>query len=346
MSSAKTTSDTTFANRYIVREKIGAGSFGRIYAALDKLTRNRVAIKLESVAARHPQVLYEAKVYNHLRKCLGIPEIHWCGSTDQWHILVMDLLGPSLEDLLNAYHRSFSLKTVLLVAEQLVVRLQTIHGKDFIHRDVKPDNFVLGRGDEKCIIYAIDFGLAKKYMCATDGRGRQRKHIMYREGKNLTGTARYASIATHCGHEQSRRDDLEGLGYVLIYCKFGVLPWQGLKGSTKKAKYDRIREKKLSTDVEALCADLPSEFQDFMNYCYQLRFTQDPDYNYLRNLFLTCLSRHNMVDLQFDWLVRKSSEATSQRKQQQLLQDKLITNMDSKNNNKTTQAAQHASPTS
>ncbi|CAH1273313.1 CSNK1D [Branchiostoma lanceolatum] len=215
--------------------------------------------------------------------------------------MVMELLGPSLEDLFNFCSRKFSLKTVLLLADQLISRIEYIHSKNFIHRDVKPDNFLMGLGKKGNLVYIIDFGLAKKYRDA-----RTHQHIPYRENKNLTGTARYASINTHLGIEQSRRDDMESLGYVLMYFNLGSLPWQGLKAATKRQKYERISEKKMSTPIEVLCKGYPSEFATYLNYCRSIRFDDKPDYSYLRQLFRNLFHRQGFTyDYVFDWNMLK-----------------------------------------
>ncbi|KAM7371279.1 hypothetical protein PAMP_010764 [Pampus punctatissimus] len=215
---------------------------------------------------------------------VGIPTIKWCGAEGDYNVMVMELLGPSLEDLFNFCSRKFSLKTVLLLADQMISRIEYIHSKNFIHRDVKPDNFLMGLGKKGNLVYIIDFGLAKKYRDA-----RTHQHIPYRENKNLTGTARYASINTHLGIEQSRRDDLESLGYVLMYFNLGSLPWQGLKAATKRQKYERI-----------------TEFATYLNFCRSLRFDDKPDYSYLRQLFRNLFHRQGFsYDYVFDWNMLK-----------------------------------------
>ncbi len=213
--------------------------------------------------------------------------------------MVLDLLGPSLEDLFNYCGRRFQLKTVLMLADQLLGRLEFVHTKSFIHRDVKPDNFLIGLGKRQSVIHIIDFGLAKKFR---DPRTHQ--HIPYRENKNLTGTARYASINTHIGIEQSRRDDLESLGYVLMYFIRGSLPWQGLKANTKKQKYERIMDRKMSTSTEQLCKGYATEFRSYFEYCRSLRFEDRPDYLYLKRLFKELFYRKGFqYDNMFDWTV-------------------------------------------
>jgi len=228
---------------------------------------------------------------------VGIPSVRWYGVEGDYNVMVIDLLGKSLEDLFNDTGRRFSLKTALMLADQLLCRLEIIHTKCFIHRDIKPDNFLVGRGSRRHMVYVIDFGLAKLYRDP-----RTHRHIPYREGKNLTGTARYASINTHMGIEQSRRDDLESLGYVLMYFLRGSLPWQGLKANTKQQKYERILERKISTSTEMLCKGFPAEFRSYFEHVRSLRFDDRPDYDYLKRLFRELFFRKGYsYDNIFDW---------------------------------------------
>ncbi|RUS91009.1 hypothetical protein EGW08_001226 [Elysia chlorotica] len=288
-------------NKYRLGRKIGSGSFGDIYLGTDISNGEEVAIKLECVKTKHPQLHIESKIYRMMQGGVGIPTIKWCGAEGDYNVMVMELLGPSLEDLFNFCSRKFSLKTVLLLADQLISRIEYIHSKNFIHRDVKPDNFLMGLGKKGNLVYIIDFGLAKKYRDA-----RTHQHIPYRENKNLTGTARYASINTHLGIEQSRRDDMESLGYVFMYFLRGSLPWQGLKAATKRQKYERISEKKMSTPIEELCKTFPSEFATYLNFCRSLRFDDKPDYSYLRQLFRNLFHRQGFTyDYVFDWNMLK-----------------------------------------
>nr|XP_006821010.1 PREDICTED: casein kinase I isoform alpha-like [Saccoglossus kowalevskii] len=306
---SKSNGEFIVGGKYKLVRKIGSGSFGDIYLGVNSTNGEEVGVKLESQKARHPQLLYESKIYKILQGGVGVPHIRWYGQEKDFNVLVMDLLGPSLEDLFNFCSRRFTMKTVLMLADQLINRVEYVHNRSFIHRDIKPDNFLMGIGRHCNQLYLIDFGLAKKYR---DSRTRQ--HIPYREDKNLTGTARYASIHAHVGVEQSRRDDMESLGYVLMYFNRTSLPWQGLKATTKKQKYEKISEKKASTPVEVLCKGFPAEFAMYLNYCRGLKFEESPDYMYLRQLFRILFRTLNFqYDYTFDWtmLRQKTSHQSS-----------------------------------
>ncbi|WKY16816.1 hypothetical protein Q1695_001434 [Nippostrongylus brasiliensis] len=293
--------------RFRLGRKIGSGSFGDIYLGLNVQTNEEVAVKLECIKSKHPQLHIEARLYRVMSGGIGIPDVKWCGLEGDYNVMVMELLGPSLEDLFNFCQRKFSLKTVLLLADQMITRIEYIHERDYIHRDIKPDNFLMGLGKRGNLVYIIDFGLAKKY------RDSRSQHIPYRENKNLTGTARYASVNTHRGIEQSRRDDIESLGYVLMYFNRGTLPWQGLKAATKRQKYDKISEKKISTSVEELCASYPEAFASYLRYSRTLGFEDTPDYGHLRQLFRNLFHRQGLrYDYLFDWNLLKTAKRLQQ----------------------------------
>ncbi len=236
----------------------------------------------------------------------------------------MDLLGPSLEDLFSFCGRKFQLKTTLMVADQLVTRVEYVHSKNYIHRDIKPDNFLIGLGKRSNQVFLIDFGLAKKFRDA-----KTHQHIPYKENKNLTGTARYASINAHLGIEQSRRDDLEAIGYVLIYFIKGKLPWQGVNAQNKGEKYHKIMEKKMSIPVEYLCLGIPckilfiltlgvAEFATYMHYCRSLRFEDRPDYGFLRKMFKELMVKESIdYDYVFDWTFTEAPKKQSIHMSQQ-----------------------------
>jgi casein kinase 1 len=285
---------------YRVGKKIGEGSFGVIFEGTNLLNNQQVAIKFEPRKSDAPQLRDEYRTYKILVGCPGIPNVYYFGQEGLHNILVIDLLGPSLEDLFDHCNRRFSIKTVVMVAKQMLSRVQTIHEKNLIYRDIKPDNFLIGRPGTKTsnVIHVVDFGMAKQYR---DPKTKQ--HIPYRERKSLSGTARYMSINTHLGREQSRRDDLEALGHVFMYFLRGGLPWQGLKAATNKQKYEKIGEKKQTTPIKELCEGFPEQFNQYLTYVRNLGFEDTPDYDYLRELFTQALKDTGGVeDGEYDWM--------------------------------------------
>ena len=181
----------------------------------------------------------------------------------------------------------------------MLARIDSVHKKNFIHRDMKPENYLMGLGRDSHTLYIIDFGLSKKFKDA-----KTHQHIPYRENKNLTGTARYASVNAHLGIEQSSRDDLESIGYILVYFLAGGLPWQQLQANNRTERYSKICEMKLRMPIEFLCFGLPSEFASFLNYCRSLRFEDRPDYSHLRKMFKELLVKNGEeYDYAYDWVI-------------------------------------------
>ncbi|KAL7720308.1 Casein kinase [Entamoeba marina] len=280
------------ADKYRIEKKLGSGSFGDVYLGVDVESNIPVAIKLEHKKCRHPQLKAEADLYHTFVQGLsskpdGFPEVKYFGEQGDFNVMVLEFLGPSLEDLFNYCGRKFSLKTVLQLLDQCLQRLEFTHSRGWIHRDIKPDNFIMGVGIKCNICYLIDYGLSKPYL------NRNRQHVPFNSDRSLTGTARYASLNNHLGKEQSRRDDLESLAYTMVYFLKGSLPWQGL----------------IETSIQDLCTGLPCEFSSFISYCQQLKYEEEPNYTFWREKFNEVAEKEGVVfDGEFDWVKKRNQE--------------------------------------
>ena len=273
---------TLVADRFSIQKRIGAGSFGVIYLAVDIVTNIEVAVKLEkkdNIFARL-RLRHESKICHGLRGNEGFCQAFYFGDhLGIYNVLVMELMGPSLNDLFDAHPQNFSLKTVLQIADQVLVRLNTLHEIGIVHRDIKPGNFVMGLGEKSGVVHSVDFGLSKLYRCK-----RTLEHYHVAEDL-MAGTARFSSITTHQGVFQTRRDDMEALAYMLIYFLKGELPWQGIQEKNCKIKNNLTLQKKERTTIESLCEGLPKEFAEFLRYARSLKYNQKPDLDYTRKLF-------------------------------------------------------------
>jgi serine/threonine protein kinase len=282
--------------RYKLGHKLFNSSFGEIYSGKNVQSSQDVAIKLEPSKNRHSKILYESRILSNLQGGIGIPTLYWAGTEGDFNIMVMDNLGRNLESLLKISGGKFSLKTVLMLAEQLISNIEYIHYKNYLHRNIKPENFLLGSGRKSHRIYTIDFVMAKNYRDP-----KSLEHVTYSETKKIVGAPRYASLNALQGVEITRRDDLENLGYLLIYFLNGSLPWQGLSEATREDYIQKIKEMKTNLDF---LTDLPIEFSTYFNYCRKLKFDEKPDYGYLKKIFKELFVRSGYeYDYVYDWLL-------------------------------------------
>jgi len=270
-------------------KRLGAGCFGEVYRGKNTETDAQVAIKFENRDGRSaPQLEHEGQVLQALSKDMdprpqGIAECQFFGQEGNFNVLVMEILGKSLEDHVQGCKGKLTVKTTVLIAQQVLQRIEYLHSKGYVHRDIKPENFMFGVGNKIHHVYIIDFGLSKLYWDKT-----RNAHAQFRQKLSLTGTARYASINAHKGIEQSRRDDLEAIGHMLFYFLRGALPWSGLDAKTQEEKYRKICEKKENTPIDQLNTGFPKQFDQYLDYCRKLQFPEKPDYTMLHGLMKAC----------------------------------------------------------
>jgi len=283
-------------NKFKLLEKIGEGSFGSVYIVQSIYSHKLYAAKLELI--KDSNILEEESLFMSYINCPRIPKVKLFGYSDPYMILIMELLGPSLDSILNSLpDNKMSIRCVCNIAYQMISIFENIHNNDIIHRDIKPANINIGIGDNSKFLYLIDFGLCKKYRSS-----KTKKHYPYVQGKDLIGNVRYSSLNALEGKSQSRRDDLESLGYVLIYLCLGKLPWQGKISNSKEDKYYKIKEIKKNITPSELCETLPKQFETYMKYVKNLKYEENPNYSYLKGLFLNVLKNNNWeFDYYYDW---------------------------------------------
>ena len=283
--------------RYRPIKKIGKGAFSEIYSGINIINNEKIAIKIEKRYSLNKYLESECYTLFSLNN-IGIPKVFSFGHNKEYDILIMPLLGKSIQNIYISKNKNLEFKDICLMGIQIIERIQWVHSQKIIHRDIKPDNFLIGLNDPN-IIYLIDFGLSKKYRSSQTG-----KHIKNAEIKKFTGTVLYASANALNFREQSRRDDLESIGYMIIYLIQGSLPWMGIKVGNKKENYLKISQIKKKIKPEKLCENLPVELIDYMKYVKNLQFEETPDYGYLKFLFEKMIKKQGLEieNLYFSWI--------------------------------------------
>lgn len=284
--------------RYKIRSLIGEGNFGKVFSAKDMQNKKYVAVKLEQNCKNNSQLENEIETLKAIQGARGIPKLIGSGEWNEHKYMVTELLGSSLHTLFLQYKKKFSLNTVVAIAEQSLARIETLHKKYYLHRDIKPRQFVIGRKTDAETVYMLDFGLSKKYQTGDLGL-----HIPYLENRPFVGTIYYASINVHLGIQQCRRDDLESYLYMLSYLIKGQLPWMSLpKNEQSEIK---VRILKSTTSAMELFDGAPAEFFHLFQYVRSLQFESRPDYDYMRELLKSIRIREKILLNDLEWCLQK-----------------------------------------
>ena len=292
-------SPTLLADRFKLLRRLKPHMSLPIYLAEDQEDLKEVVIKLEAKNCRHQRLLHEYKQLTRLQGSPGVPTVKWFGGTEGHNVLVTELLGPSLQELYLYCGRRFSLKTVLLLAEQMIARVELCHAFDYVHRAIKPGHFLIGRDTSAHLVYLIGLDDCKRYR-----ESATQTHISYSEGHKSICEARFSSINRLMGIQPSRRDDLESLGYLFVFFLCSGLPWDQRMSQNPRNASQIALETKTNTPTEELCRTTPREFALYLNYCRGLRFDMQPDYAYLRRMFREVFERENYrEDFLYDWTV-------------------------------------------
>ena len=317
-----------------IGKKLGNGAFGDIFQGINTSNNKKIAIKLEKMKKNNSQLKNETQILSLLQGGLGIPKIYDYIRTSKYNFMIFELLGINLDELFYLCNKKFTNNIIIALGLQMIERLEFIHSRHIIHRDVKPENFLIGKGKNNSTVYICDFGLSKRFRDKKTGL-----HIPYKNGNQFIGTASFASIYTHLGIEQSRRDDLESLAYILIYFSKGGLPWTKVKGKNRKEKYAKVLSLKININISDLCSGLPEGYSKFLKYARDLQFEEKPDYEFLKNLLKVMFvnGSDNNVDLAkidyIDMLKKKSIYKNDFELYQRHIEGDVVNNYVSKKSN-------------
>lgn len=284
--------DIFIGQHFKVLRKLSQTVFSSIYLAEDTRDSSKIVLKLESKRSKIKQLRDEYKFYKKFKDYFGFPRMVYYGRESDYQVLGIEKFDNNLEELLTRCHRRFSMKTVLLLADQMISRVEIMHKRGYVHKDLKPENFMI-RGQ---VLYLIDFGTVKRY------RDASWRHIPATRDAPFVGSTRFSSIRSLRNYESSRRDDMEAIGYILMYFLRGSLPWIGIVGRHFQDQADKIATMKEKVTPLTLCRGVPSEFMRYFEKVMRLNHEEEPDYAGYRKMFRELGLRENICyDFKYDW---------------------------------------------